>query len=607
MKYSVYTDPQFLDAAGVGGLNSGVTTTTDAITSLGNAVWAGPGLVTPEAMTIAFSGTTATVGLPRPWGIISSGGVVVHAHGTQTGADTSSYSVNFASLVPASGAVTAYLAATITQIQQDPFPIVGPPPGHPSFNTNSVPPVAYATNVFSVALTAVSGVPDNINTFELARTTLVPSTTAISVAPLIGQKRATEYKTLPVQLLTTGGVLTQAQAQVALMPTVGGLTHTLPVAANSGGLTYTFINTTTGNWTVATSGLDVIQGLFSGVAGVSSVVLPPQGVMTVWCNASTGGQWDLLSINANAFTSQPNKFVVNQTFTDPGTGGITITGSSATGGGIKLIGQGVATPSKTLRVVNGVFQVVNDAGSSVLLSIADNGAMQVAGLLTGLNGLSITGNATIQAGLSAASVTGATANLGGVIFPGGSDMSADAITANSAVIGGTTITSAVLSTGGNIQGGNITSTGQIVGLNVQASNGNVTANNGRLRAAFGATNSGDPNAAAILSDFFHIFPTTSDAYILQSLPSGFFIQSQNGVTTGGITTLTFPNAFLTECAQVLVTEANPSGWNSTQQNPTIFAAASLSRTQCSIYISRWSGSLWVGVTGIAFRWIAIGN
>jgi hypothetical protein len=99
MKYPLFSDPQFLDASAPGGLNPAFALVSGTFASLGTAAWAGPGLSAPEAMTVSFSGMVATIGLPSPWGLISSGGVIVRAHGTQTGMDTQTYSVNLAPAV----------------------------------------------------------------------------------------------------------------------------------------------------------------------------------------------------------------------------------------------------------------------------------------------------------------------------------------------------------------------------------------------------------------------------------------------------------------------------------------------------------------------------
>ena len=46
--------------------------------------------------------------------------------------------------------------------------------------------------------------------------------------------------------------------------------------------------------------------------------------------------------------------------------------------GLKLLGNGVSTPSKTMGVFNGVWRIVNDAGNTTILSLADHGLLTTA-------------------------------------------------------------------------------------------------------------------------------------------------------------------------------------------------------------------------------------
>jgi hypothetical protein len=66
VSFAQFTDPQFLDASAPGGMNPAMATLSGALTSVGSAAWAAPGLLAPEAMTVAFSGMVASVGLPLP-------------------------------------------------------------------------------------------------------------------------------------------------------------------------------------------------------------------------------------------------------------------------------------------------------------------------------------------------------------------------------------------------------------------------------------------------------------------------------------------------------------------------------------------------------------
>jgi hypothetical protein len=297
MKLAQFTDPQILDASAPGGLNPAFGLVSGAFASMGSGTWAGPGLSAPEAMTVSFSGMVATVGLPAPWGVVSSGGVIVRAHGTQTGMDTQTYSVNLAPLVPVSGSLTAYLAATVSTIQQGPFPVPGPPPGHPAYDPNYVPSVAYAATVYTVALAAVSGGIDNVNTFELLRTTLSAGQGAVTGWSTAGQARAADRDAWPATVLPSGGLLSPGEAQYMLLPATSGLTHTLPPASGAGGLMFGGVNPTAGPWTLAATGSDLIAGLGAS-GGVSSLAVPPSGAALLWANAASG-IWQLLASSPN--------------------------------------------------------------------------------------------------------------------------------------------------------------------------------------------------------------------------------------------------------------------------------------------------------------------
>ncbi len=105
--------------------------------------------------------------------------------------------------------------------------------------------------------------------------------------------------------------------------------------------------------------------------------------------------------------------------------------------------------------------------------------------------------------------------------------------------------------------GNITASGTAQGTAVQSLNGNVTANNGRLRASLGARGSGDNNAGVLLGDFLTSF--TDPGYII--LPSGLIMQwiSSTGVGDFG-SNWPFPLSFPSYCAmcQASFRGASPS-------------------------------------------------
>lgn len=386
MRWPQATDPQFLDALGVGGLNQAYGTVSGSIASVGSGAWALPGLLAPEAMGVTFNNLVATVTLPSPWGVVTSGGVVVRAHGTQTGVDTQSYSVNFSAARPASGSATAYLAATIQQIQQDPFPIPGPPQGFPSFNPNYVPTTGYATNLYTVALTAVTGAPNNVSSFELLRTTLTAGQASISTYSTVGWTLAADRKAFPNSILGSGGALNPTQLQQIIVPSVAGLTFTLPAVQIAGGLPASFANSTNGNCTVAASGTDRISGLSGG--NVVSITLPPSGGVLMIGNAPQG-LWEVIGFN----TATNNVWSGTNTFNDStGQGGPVVQALSSGGAAIKLIGNGATTPSKYIRAINGIFDILNNAYTVELFRLDDAGNAAIAGNETVGGNLTVAGS-----------------------------------------------------------------------------------------------------------------------------------------------------------------------------------------------------------------------
>ena len=318
MKLPNFVDPQFLDATAPGGLNPAMNLITASFAAEGSGIWATPGLLAPEAMVTTFSGMTANVSLPLPWGVVTSGGLPVRAHGTQTGQDTQAYTVSFASLVPGTGTVTAYLAATISTILQSPFPVPGPPPGQPAYSPTYVPAVGYAANTYTVALSAVTGGIDNVNTFELFRTTLTAGQATLSNVSPLGQVRAPLRRAWPPLYITSGGTLAPAQAQQMIYPLAGGLPYTLPYASGSVGLAFGFNNSSTGTCTVAVSSGDLIHVLgLMGSSARSNAVIPAGGSIVLWADGSTnawrmiGGDVDFSpqSLSTNGYRFFPNGLV----------------------------------------------------------------------------------------------------------------------------------------------------------------------------------------------------------------------------------------------------------------------------------------------------------
>jgi hypothetical protein len=103
----------------------------------------------------------------------------------------------------------------------------------------------------------------------------------------------------------------------------------------------------------------------------------------VWLSWHAGGAVYIIAAQiGGAFQLGGGSYVggngVSPTFliSDPGNG---------VGANLKLVGNGATTPSKTIRAVNGNFNIVNDAASANLFTVTDAGNATVGGSLTVVN------------------------------------------------------------------------------------------------------------------------------------------------------------------------------------------------------------------------------
>lgn len=181
MDYPTYSNAEFVSQTA---FNTGTLQLVSGIYGFpSNSVFFKPGLLNTSSLSITLntpSNLDVTVNAPSPFTILFSSGAYASAYGTTNGSSTTSYVVNFASLVPGSGSVTAYLVAAYGTILQDPYTVVGPPIGHPDYNPTFQPYIAYATTQETLVLTATTTAPDNLTTFEIGRTTLTSGQTSLS-------------------------------------------------------------------------------------------------------------------------------------------------------------------------------------------------------------------------------------------------------------------------------------------------------------------------------------------------------------------------------------------------------------------------------------------
>jgi hypothetical protein len=253
-----YFDDEFVTAAA---LNAGVAAESASLAALASGMFR-VGLLNPDAASFSVSGLSVTASLPQPFATLFGSGVLSNAHGTTDGADTQSYTTDFSSFIPGSGSVTVYLLASYQSIQQNPFAIVGPPPGHPDFNPNFQPYTAYASQIDSLAVTASSGAADNNATFELFRAALTSGSAAITPDTSYQQRAASNNNLPPIQNSSTTPLpVVWAGTHIQLQ---GVGPYTLPTVANANGSVFTVSNTTTLRQIVTTDQTvdvpDVIKG-----------------------------------------------------------------------------------------------------------------------------------------------------------------------------------------------------------------------------------------------------------------------------------------------------------------------------------------------------------
>jgi hypothetical protein len=147
--------------------------------------------------------------------------------------------------------------------------------------------------------------------------------------------------------------------------------------------------------------------------------------------------------------------------------------------------------------------------------------------------------------------------------------------------------------------------GPIVGNSGIQSTGDIVANTGHLRAALGATGSGDGSIATVLNDFGSTLGSGGSAgYLRQALPSGAIIQAYYGTTATGNDTITFPTAFPNTCVEVVVNEGASQGWGGT--TPTVAGVGDLASGSFALQMLVWNGAGWSLAAGHTYRYIAIG-
>ena len=292
MKLANFSSDEFVDQTV---LNSAETLTRDSLLDITGGLHTA-GLIGASNLSFSYSGLNVTVNAPLPFMALFSDGTLASANGTTDGESSSSATVDFSSLVPSTGSITAYLVATSGSVAQEAFSVVGPPVGHPDFNSNFSPYTAYAEEQDTLIFSATTTAPDNTDTLLICSTVLSAGQTTITTSSTSGQVRAGAI------LSRNGEVLAADLGSGAAASNVGTLGGSLvgtlpnPTLAATGATSGTYINPVTitvdedgrvsnianvSNWNVpgnvTAGGTIVASGTATAAAATSPANLIPYG------------------------------------------------------------------------------------------------------------------------------------------------------------------------------------------------------------------------------------------------------------------------------------------------------------------------------------------
>ena len=170
-------------------LNAAETLTRDSLLDItGNLHTAG--LINASALSFSYSGLNITVSAPLPFHALFSDGTLASANGTTDGSTSSSATVDFSSLVPSTGSITAYLVVSSGSVAQEAYSVPGPPVGHPDYNPSFSPYTAYSEQQDTLIFSATTTAPDNTDTLLICSTVLSAGQTTITTSSTSGQVRA---------------------------------------------------------------------------------------------------------------------------------------------------------------------------------------------------------------------------------------------------------------------------------------------------------------------------------------------------------------------------------------------------------------------------------
>jgi hypothetical protein len=166
---------------------------------------------------------------------------------------------------------------------------------------------------------------------------------------------------------TNGYVLTSNGTTASWQASSGGVTS---LTAGTG----ISLSGSTGAVTVTNSGVT------SAVAGTGVTVSGATGAVTFSIGQSVATS---ASPSFAAITASTGTTTAAGSFTSSGaTGTVVITDTATNGVYLKMVGNGVTTPNKYLRVNSGIFYITNSAASSNIITVDDSGNLTAAANVT---------------------------------------------------------------------------------------------------------------------------------------------------------------------------------------------------------------------------------
>ena len=332
MRAPLFNNNEFLDETS---FNNAYGLVTDSLVDITGNLHT-PGLINASALSFGYSGLTITIDAPLPFRALFSDGTLASANGTTDGESSSSATVDFSSLVPSTGSVTAYLVAVSGSVLQQPSVQPGPPVGHPDFSPSYQPYTAYAENQDTIQFQATLTAPDNETTLFIASTVLSAGQTVITSSSTTGQVRAGAILSRNGEVLAADLGSGAAASNVGALG--GSLVGTLPNPTLAAGAAATNVGTLGGslvgtlpNPTLASTGATAgtyvnpisitvdSDGRISGISNVDDFDVP--GNLTAGGTLTVNGTTSLQSTSVTSLSNSGNATITGTASAAAGTSG----------------------------------------------------------------------------------------------------------------------------------------------------------------------------------------------------------------------------------------------------------------------------------------------